>query len=138
MSRDAELECAALSARYAFCADRARHLVADLFTEDATLELIGRTMRGREAIRADMTPRPNVVTLHFCTNTLIEVIDADHARGTTHLLSLGHTEEQPITKLPVPMPMGRTGGIYFDEFRRENGRWLFSKRRLEAIFAGPR
>jgi hypothetical protein len=138
MSREAELACAALSARYAFYVDRERHRVADLFTEDAELELVGHTMHGREEIRAGMAPRPNVVTLHVCTNTVIDVIDESHARGTTHLLSFGHTDPQPITEFPLPMPIGRTGGIYFDEFRRENGRWLFSKRRLKVIFAGPR
>ena len=35
------------------------------------------------------------------------------------------------------MPVARTGGIYFDTFARVNGEWLFSSRRLEAVFKGP-
>ena len=137
MTIEAEWECTVLSSRYAFYADRARHLVADLFTEDATLELVGRSMRGRDEIRAGMAPRPGLITLHFCCNTIIEVLDSNNARGTTYLLSFGQQEESQA-ELPLAMPAPRTGGIYFDEFRRVDGRWLFSKRQLSRFFTGPR
>lgn len=136
MSYEDEHACAALSARYAFCCDRDRERVADLFTEDALLELGDRVMQGREEIRAGMRPRPGIVTLHVCTNTVIDLIDASSARGTTHLLSFGGTGEP--SEFPLGLPALRTGGIYFDEFRRVGGRWLFSHRRLERIFAGPK
>lgn len=135
-SYDDQQACAALSARYAFCCDRARDQVADLFTEDAVLELGDRVMRGRDEIRAGMRPRPGVVTLHFCTNTVIDLVDESTARGTTHLLSFGGAGEP--SEFPLGLPVVRTGGIYFDEFRRVDGRWLFSRRRLERIFAGPK
>ena len=131
-----EQACAALSARYSLYCDRERHRVADLFTVDAVLELVGRTMRGREEIRKGMAPRPGVITLHFCTNTVIDLIDATNATGSTHLLSLGHEGE--VAGFPLPMPVARTGGIYFDRFRKVDGRWLFSERRLDRVFTGPR
>jgi hypothetical protein len=138
MNIEDEWACASLSSRYALYADRARDRVPDLFTEDAVLVLPGREMRGREQIRRWFVPRPNVATLHFCTNTVVELIDADHARGSTHLLSFGHEAEEAIGAFPLPMPEPRTGGIYFDEFARVGGIWLFSARRLEAVFKGPR
>lgn len=136
MSLEDEHACAALAARYAYYCDRDRTKVADLFTEDAVLELVGRAMHGREAIRKDMVPRPGVVTLHICANTVIDLEDADNARGTTHLLSLGFEGEAQA--FPLPMPVPRTGGIYFDRFRRVDGRWLFSERRLDRVFTGTR
>ena len=137
MSIEDEWACASLSSKYALYADRARHRVPDLFTEDARLVLPSQEMRGREAIRKWFAPRPKVATLHFCTNIVIDLLDADHARGSTHLLSLGHEANEEITAFPLPMPVARTGGIYFDEFTRVGGRWLFSSRRLEPIFKGP-
>jgi ketosteroid isomerase-like protein len=137
MSIEDEWACASLSSKYALYADRARHRVPDLFAEDAVLVLPGHEMRGREEIRKWFAPRPNVATLHFCTNMVIELLDADHARGSTHLLSLGHEAAEEITTFPLPMPMARTGGIYFDTFARVNGEWLFTSRRLEAVFKGP-
>ena len=85
MSIEDEWACASLSSKYALYADRARHRVPDLFAEDAVLVLPGHEMRGREEIRKWFAPRPKVATLHFCTNTVIELLDADHARGSTHL-----------------------------------------------------
>ena len=118
MSREAVEACTALCARYAYCCDRDRAKVAGLFTEDAVLELVGRTMRGRAEISEGMKPRPGVVTLHFCANTVIDVEDEDNARGSTHLLSLGHEGE--VTELSLadaggshrrhlfrPLPQGR-------------------------------
>ena len=134
--RDAEQACRDLCARYAVYCDRERGKVADLFTEDAVLALVGRTMTGRDEIRQGMAPRPGVVTLHFCANTVIDIEDDDNARGTTHLLSLGYEGE--VAALPLPMPVARTGGIYVDRFRKVDGAWLFSERRLERIFTGPR
>ena len=94
MSIEDEWACASLSSKYALYADRARHRVPDLFAEDAVLVLPGHEMRGREEIRKWFAPRPKVATLHFCTNTVIELVDADHARGSTHLLSLGHEADR--------------------------------------------
>ena len=136
ISFEDEQACAALSARYSYYCDRERDRVADLFTEDAVLELVGRTMRGRDEIRKGMAPRPGVITLHFCTNTVIDLIDPTNAKGSTHLLSLGHEGE--VKEFPLPMPVPRTGGIYIDRFRKVDGRWLFSERRLDRIFTGAR
>lgn len=136
MSIQDELECSALSSRYAYYCDRDRGKVADLFTEDAVLELVGRTMQGREAIRKNMTPRPGVVTLHICAPPVIDLEDANNARGTTHLLSIGY--EGDARQMPLPMPVARTAGIYFDRFRRVDGVWLFSERRLDRVFTGAR
>jgi hypothetical protein len=133
---DDRLACQDLCARYAYNCDRDRSKVADLFTDDAVLSLVGRTMRGREEIRKGMEPRPGVFTLHICPNAVIDFDGEDSAYGTTHLLSMGAEGDE--ADLPLPAPGPRTGGIYYDRFRRVDGRWLFSERRLEQIFAGPR
>jgi hypothetical protein len=132
-----EWACASLCYKYAFYADRARERVASLFTETGTLELPRRKLVGRAAIMEDFKPRPGVVTLHYCTNVVVEIIDAANARGTVHLLSLGHESDREITEFPLPMPVARTGGIYHDAYVREAGGWLFQSRRLEAVFKGP-
>jgi hypothetical protein len=137
MSMEDEWACASLCYRYALYADRARERVASLFTEDGTLELPRRKLVGREAILGDFKPRPGTVTLHYCTNIVVEIIDSENARGTTHLLSLGHESDKEITAFPLPMPVARTGGIYHDTYFRQDGVWLFRSRRLEAVFKGP-
>lgn len=136
MKLEDELACARLSSQYAVYADRERHRVADLFTEDAVLMLPGNEMRGREAIRGFFLPRPKTASLHFCTNILIEEVDTDHARGVTYLLSLARESDVAIVDFPQPMPTPKTGGTYHDEFARTAEGWLFSSRRLEPIFSG--
>jgi hypothetical protein len=136
LSLEDEHACAALSARYAYYCDRDRSKVVDLFTDDAVLELVGRKMRGREEIRKGMFQRPGVITLHICGQPVIDIEDRDNAHGWTHLLSMGYEGE--ARAFPLPMPVARTGGIYFDRFRRVDGRWLFSERRLDRVFTGPR
>src|SRR5687768_14892777 len=116
MSLSDEQACATLCARYAYYVDRQRDRVADLFTDNAVLAVIGRTMHGLEEIRRRMAPRTRPVTLHFCCNTIIDSEDEDNARGTTHMFSLVYDGEE--TEFPLPMPVPSSGAIYFDRFRR--------------------
>jgi len=138
MSVEDEWACASLCYRYAAYADRARHKVATLFAEDGTLELHRGKLHGRPAIAEDFKERPCVVTLHYCTNVVIDLLGLDRAEGTAHLLSIGHRSDGEPLLLPLAMPMARTAGIYHDTYVRHRGKWLFQSRRLEVVFNGAR
>lgn len=116
---------------YTLAHDRGQSdLVADLFTEDATLEISGygerldTVLTGREAIR-DMYraldgkhdgPPPYK---HVVTNNRIE-IDGDDAIAITYLDWGG-----------PPTDQGPGGGLYHERLKRcPDGRWRFSHKRI--------
>ena len=103
---------------------------ADLFTEDATLEILGygehldTTLNGREAIRAMYTrldsrwggPPPSK---HVITNSRIE-LDGDEAVVISYLAIGGEKNEK-----------GPGGGLYHERLRRESdGRWRFAHKKI--------
>ena len=104
--------------------------VANLFTEDATLEITGygerldTELRGREAIRAMYTrldaswggPPPSK---HVVTNSRIE-LDGDEAIVVTYLAYGGERNEK-----------GPGGSLYHERLRKEaDGRWRFAHKRI--------
>ena len=100
-------------------------------TPDAVIE-------GREAIRAGLMTRPaTLLTKHLATNTLVEVIDRDHATGLSYLTMIATT---PAANAKPPFVSA--GPLYFGEFRdeyvRENGEWKFASRRgsIQMKFSG--
>lgn len=100
-------------------------------TPDAVIE-------GREAIRAGLMTRPaTLLTKHLATNTLVEVIDCDHATGLSYLTMIATTPAADAKP-----PFVSAGPLYFGEFRdeyvRENGEWKFASRRgsIQMKFSG--
>lgn len=100
-------------------------------TPDAVIE-------GREAIRAGLLTRPaSLLTKHLATNTMIDVVDRDHATGLSYLTMIATTPAADAKP-----PFVSAGPLYFGEFRdafvREDGAWKFASRRgsIQMKFSG--
>jgi ketosteroid isomerase-like protein len=115
-----------LAVRYAVALD-ARDLdtLVSLFVDDVQ---VGRDERGSDALRAnfDAQLRPLGVTILHVANHVIDVLDADHARGIVschaEIQRDGRTIEQAIQ--------------YHDAYERRDGRWRFVRRRHLLFYDG--
>lgn len=132
----AEIEraCEKLSIAYARHVDfRDYQALAGLFAEDGVLELFGRQIRGRAAVLAALSARPeNRKSLHIFTNISTDVIDADHARGLTYLTLL-RADHDGEGAAPLDGPL--MGGYYEDEFIRTQSGWRIARRKATILFA---
>lgn len=86
-------------------------------------------IEGREAIRASLLARPRgLLTRHLSTNVMIDVENADHARGLSYLTMVSTTPEAGAAG-----PHESRGPVWFgemhDRFVREAGEWKFLERR---------
>ena len=119
---------------YALAHDRGQSdAVADLFTQDARLDIAGygedldTTVHGRDAIRAmytalDINYANNPPFKHMVTNCHVTVDGVD-AVAITYLNELGGPKTD----------MGPGGGLYQDRLRLEaDGRWRFAHKRSVA------
>ncbi|WCB95295.1 hypothetical protein DSM104299_04038 [Baekduia alba] len=110
-----------LAARYALAMDmRDFAALATLFTEDCAT-LGGAT--GRAALEAEFTTAFRTGTGGRVGFTLvgghvIDLVDADHARGSVHCLAELGDDERWV----------RQAIVYQDEYERHAGRWLFARR----------
>jgi hypothetical protein len=138
-----EHDCAKLINRFHHLFNRDLSLVADsnLFTKDATLDLgwfeVG---PGPEAMRAPLSARAaemreeGRVVLNAVSSVVVDVIDANHARGMSTDTEWRHVAGDQSSKLPVPVPLPTYLGYWTDEFRREDGQWKFARRSVRYIF----
>lgn len=133
----ARAEIEDLQARYMFALDwYDADAYAATFTEDGVLDWAGGVVHGREAIReevhgmrahfagreaADAPKRPARLR-HFISNIVIE-IDGDRATGRAYWFEFNNDT-------PGRWPYVGGYGHYEDEMRRVDGRWLFSRRRI--------
>ncbi|MSP66714.1 MAG: nuclear transport factor 2 family protein [Alphaproteobacteria bacterium] len=106
-----------------------------LFTADATLEVLGRTHKGHEAILNNFRTRPQMVTRHVCTNHWFEIASANAAEGVVYLTLYRvpgpYTEDSPA----IPYDRPTLIGDYYDRYVREGGVWKFAHRRLKPRFS---
>jgi uncharacterized protein (TIGR02246 family) len=99
---------------------------ASVFTEDGIIEGPGFQIKGRDAIATN----PGILrqmfasTFHTVLNQTVD-IDGDAAEGETYCLAyhLNHPKDGVYTRLDWAIR-------YQDKFRRVDGRWLFSHRKL--------
>lgn len=117
-----------LVARYNANGDSGRiDAVVALFATDAELEVPGRSLRGREEIRSFLAgigaeTRSRMgdagfkLIRHFTATHQIDVTSRDHATGRCYYAVL---TDRGLDHW----------GRYVDEYRREDDRWLFAKRR---------
>jgi hypothetical protein len=102
-----------------------------LFTEDAVFDVKPEPsffrvpLIGREQIEAEIGKRHAEIVKtgyrrHFNTNTIFHNISNESASTSTYLILLGASNNSPLQLLGT--------GMYHDEFKRDGGRWLFSKR----------
>ncbi|MSP42721.1 MAG: nuclear transport factor 2 family protein [Alphaproteobacteria bacterium] len=107
----------------------------NLFTEDGELQVLGATLKGRNAMMGFLTARPaNRKSLHIFTNIWTNVIDENHAEGVTYL-SLFRADQDGEKAAKVPGPM--MAGYYRDKFVRTPKGWRFARRDATMLFACP-
>ncbi len=135
--RDAiERACEKLSIGYARHIDFFEYdAFADLFTEEGELQVLGTTLKGREAVMGFLTARPaNRKSLHIFTNIWTNVIDENRAEGITYL-SLFRADQDGDKPAKVPGPM--MAGYYKDKFVRTPKGWRFARRDATMLFTCP-
>ena len=107
--------------------------LADIFTEDAVCEFGPEygNWEGRETIRTNykgvFEGQPQFFSMHHITNHYIDMTGPDTAKGRSYLLDAVTTvepEEQPIMWL----------GLYDEEYRKVDGKWLISKCSLQVLW----
>ena len=122
-----------LVARYNTSGDSARFdAMLELFAEDAVLEVPGRRLEGRAAIRAFFEGvargaggRARVRVLrHFTATHQIDLVSASEARGRCYY--------QVLTEAGLDH-----WGVYQDVYRKQGGRWMFARRRASVDGAVP-
>ena len=123
-----ERACQRLVTEYCHLVDHGEAArIADLFTEDGAFM----SSQGRSAIRVQMQERQDNVgrmSRHVCNNTLIDVVDADNARGVTYLTLYRHDGEPG--RLISPLNGAVLAGEYRDAFVRTPDGWRFQRRDL--------
>ncbi|OJW64669.1 MAG: hypothetical protein BGO57_09225 [Sphingomonadales bacterium 63-6] len=125
-----------LMARYLFAMDWGDYeAYLDMFTEDGELEFVRGTAKGRQAISesvrafkqsigqfykdADGNP---AILRHIISQTVIR-IEGDRAFAVAFWWEMANDG-------PGGKPKPGTFGTYEDELVKQDGRWLFSKRRI--------
>jgi SnoaL-like domain len=115
---EAQLAIQQLAARYAVAVD-GRDLDAwvDLFIPDVDCGTYG---KGREALKRFIDPavRTFYRSIHQICGHVIELIDADHAKGTVYC----RAEHEAADKWVV------MAICYFDTYERREGCWYFARR----------
>lgn len=96
---------------------------ADLYVEDATFSVMGRTYIGRADVQAfiEQGQPPERRGKHLCFNSVID-IDGDSARVITDYVFID--KQRVIT----------SAGRYHDRLIRQPDRWRFAERRI--VFMG--
>jgi 3-phenylpropionate/cinnamic acid dioxygenase small subunit len=101
---------------------------ADLYTDDATFSVMGRTYAGRADVKAfiEKGQSPDKRGKHICFNTVIDVdADAESASAVTDYIFLDRN--RAIT----------SAGRYHDRLVRQSDRWRFAERRIVFLGEAP-
>jgi hypothetical protein len=128
-----ERDCVALSNSYGHALDFSDpDLMASLFAADGRWFPAGGLAQGPKAIHdyvARQVGKP-YVTRHVLTNTRIEVIDRDHAKGTAYLTMYRYDPAHPESiKTLSPALVG----VMNDEYVRTPQGWRFQVRKLDRV-----
>ncbi len=101
---------------------------ADLYTENATFSVLGRTHEGQAAIKGfiEKAQGPEQRGKHVCANPLIDV-DGDTATAVTDYVFVARADGGSLAIT--------SAGRYHDRLLRgADGRWRFTQRRI--VFLG--
>jgi ketosteroid isomerase-like protein len=133
----AEAACIRLQHRYCITADRCdvEGFVA-LFTPDAAITVPEHPpFVGRDAIRAAMQALADtgVTNRHVTTNSVIDVLNAESARGVCYL-TVYASAATPDAQGFRPLDLPTTVGEYDDQFQMSAEGWRFKSRRLTRVF----
>lgn len=125
---EARAEIEELLTRYALLLDDHRFdAVGELFADDAVFGSPGGLHRGRAAIVANYraAARFYPISLHEAHGLVLDELADDHARGTV----IGYSEQASDTTTVV------TSFRYADEYRCQDGRWVFGAREVTTLYA---
>ena len=114
-------------AEYGQCWDAGRlDEWAGLFTEGARLDVAGRAIDGREAIRSYMAAvqANGGPGLHVTSNAVVDVDGNGTATAASTYLFVRPTDSGPVVA---------AAGGYRDELVADNGRWRFSRRAISIL-----
>lgn len=127
--------CETASIRYALALDgKDPEALAMAFSEDGVWEVLGNRMEGRAAIRDYWRTRladwaPDHGRLHQISNQAIEVIDRDHAKGTSTAVVYFFSTANGANRQLVPGLIARNT----DEFVRTAEGWRLSRRSITPV-----
>lgn len=133
-----EAACIRLQRRYGTLADRQDPAFRELFTHDAVIELPGYPpFAGIDAIMAGQMQwkASGIVMRHVCTNFTIEMVDETRAKGLCYVMVFRHEPlANPTAEAQPSLPLSL--GEFHDGFVKQDGRWLFRRRKLVPVFRG--
>ena len=133
--QDTIAACTALVLDYAVFRDQGDvEGYVELFSPDASLTILGPTIRGQEAIRARIGDAVNGQrSRHLMSTIRITPVDENRATGVSYATI--YTGPRPDSEsVPISVPGFTAIGDYVDEFVRTDAGWRISKRTLEIQF----
>ncbi len=127
--------CTELVLDYAYFRDRLdADAVANLFTEDARMFVLGETFNGRQAIRRRIeqakASADNPTMRHMMSTIRIFPIDAGNAEGVSYITVYGAVTD----KLPAPVDGFLAVGEYRDKFVLTAAGWKIADREFVPVF----
>ena len=131
-----ERECERMVTLYCHYVDHGEaERIAELFAKDGVWRSPEVTMNGEDELRRGFRARQQNQkrrSRHLCSNLLIDVIDADNAKGCVYLTLYRHDggEDRAVAPLPGPQIVGE----YRDRFVRTADGWRFAERGIEVSF----
>ena len=131
LSWDDKAEIKELPARYNHAVDKREALEwANLFTEDGSVEVNGRILAAGRADLIGYIERNKALPakrLHWISNAVVDAIDGDPNAARLRLYICAYDITNGMAGAPYSL------GEYDDLIVRENGRWLFKRRRLSLL-----
>ena len=133
-----EAACTRLMHQFSWSVDAMDYdAVVALFTPDCVFGRADVFYQGHDGLRQSLNGRPrDRVTRHISANLVIDIVDADHARGKAYCLVFGH--RGPLSAngeaaLGVPDSLI----LYTAEFKRMPDGWRISRWHIGLSFRKP-
>jgi len=131
-----ERACERLVTTYCHLVDHGQAAeIAALFTDDGAWTSSETAMTGRLEIMRGFQRRQNNHlrrSRHICSNLLIDVLDADNARGVAYVTLYRH--DGPAGRKTSPLGAPELVGEYRDTFARTTEGWRFRRREVSVDF----